>query len=428
MLRLLITAAVLWSTMCAHAGARAPAGRDPADWVEKLAATAKVQTAFQAIEAGAARDIQAMIALNEIPAPTFAEGPRAARFAQMLREAGLQDVMTDEVGNVIARRAGMGGGPTVAFIAHLDTVFPAGTDVTVRVEGDTYRAPGVGDNARGLAYLLALARALDAGGLRTRGDILFVGSVAEEGLGDLRGVRHLFRAGGPKIDIALAVDSAEQDRLVNVAVGSIRYRLTISGPGGHSYTAFGRANPHHALAAVIARFDAAAGAIAASPGAKATYNIGRMGGGTSINSIPTEAWAEVDMRSSDPDRLQALDAAFLASVEAGVAEENAGRASGEALAAAPERVGLRPAGSMAEDALLARVGVAAFRKVGIEPQFSASSTDANIPLSLGIPALTISRGGVGGNAHAPDEWWRAENPHLAVQAGLLIALAMAGAR
>lgn len=397
-----------------------------ANSIARLAARPDVQRAFAAIVAGEAQDLRDLIELTEIPAPPFGEEARGRRFAEMLRAAGLSDVVSDEVGNVIARRRGRRRGPTLGLIAHLDTVFPAETDVRVRVDGDTYYAPGIGDNSRGLVYLLALARAMNAAGVRTRGDLLFVGSVGEEGLGDLRGVKHLFRAGGPRIDAALVIDGGPPGRIVNVAVGSVRYRVVVTGPGGHSWSAFGMANPHHALGRIIARFDEAAGVLVSAGRPKATYNVGRIGGGTSVNSIPFESWMEVDMRSADSAALEALDRALHAAVSAGLADENRARVLGPELQVEMQRVGLRPAGALAVDAPLIRVTAAAMAHMGVTPEFEEASTDANVPISLGIPAITVSRGGESGASHAPEEWWRNSNSHIAPQIGLLVALAATG--
>lgn len=405
--------------------APSPAAANEVAGVAQLASLPAVKAAFAAIEAHEAQDLKDLVELNEIPAPPFAEEARGKRFAEMLKGVGLTDVSIDEVGNVIGRRSGAGGGPVLAFVAHLDTVFPADTDVTVKIEGDTYRAPGIGDNTRGLVYLLSLARAMNEAQIATKGDILFIGNVGEEGLGDLRGVKHLFRPGGPKIDAMIAIDGGETERVVNTAVGSLRYRVTVKGPGGHSYGAFGQPSPHHALGRMIAAFDEAAAPVTAE-GVKSTYSVGRIGGGTSVNSIPFESWMEVDMRSAAPDRLALLDQALKAAVQSGLEAENAGRTRGEALTVDLEPVGNRPAGALPANAPLLRSTVAAMAHMGLEPDFEASSTDSNIPLSMGIPSLTLARGGESGNSHSPDEWWRNTDAHIAPQTGLLVALSTVG--
>lgn len=368
---------------------------------------------------------ETLVTLNEIPAPPFGEGPRAEAFADALRQGGLADVRIDAAGNVIGRRPGTGGGRTVALIAHIDTVFPIETDVTVKREGARFTAPGIGDNTRGLVMLLALLRAMETAEITTADDVLFVGSVGEEGLGDLRGVRHLF-TGNHGIDSVIAVDGGDMDRIVVHAVGSNRYLATYRGPGGHSYGAFGQAHPHHALARAIDRFAVAGSKITAQQGAKATYSVGRIGGGTSVNSIPFESWMEVDMRSVDPDRLARLDAAFLDAVNTSLSDENTARTRGEPISVEIKSVGRRPAGQGdLETPLLANV-MAAFAVAGRTPTLEASSTDANIPISLGIPAVTISRGGVSRAAHSLDESWEAVDVIEAERIALLLVLLEAG--
>lgn len=277
--------------------------------IEAIISKPQVARAFQSIEEMDARNIDRLIAMTEIPAPPFQEAARAKDFANRLTALGLTDVSIDQVGNVIARRKGVTGGRTVAVVAHIDTVFPPETDVTVRREDDVFFAPGIGDNTRGLVVLLSVAEVMQIHNIDTADDILFIGSVGEEGLGDLRGVRHLFRDGGSRIDSFIAIDGGSTNRVVTKAVGSNRYRVTYQGPGGHSYGAFGRAHPHQALAQAIVDFTVSARKITKN-GPKATFSIGRIGGGTSINSIPFESWLEVDMRSADFEKLSLLDAAF----------------------------------------------------------------------------------------------------------------------
>jgi len=384
-----------------------------------------VQAAFDhvvAIEPQLRRDL---IELTEIPAPPFEEHARAARFAEMLKEAGLADVRIDEVGNVIGRRPGRGGDRVVAYSAHLDTVFPAGTDVTVRFDDEKMYAAGIGDNTRGLVVILGVLRAMEKANIETKADILFIGNVGEEGLGDLRGVKHLFRDGAPKIDTLIAVDGGDSDRIVYGGVGSHRYRVTFRGPGGHSWGAFGLANPHHALARAIAVF-VENGPAVTSVGDKTSYNIGRIGGGTSINSIPFESWMEVDMRSGNQDKLDEIDAILHAAVEQALQEENSARLDGPELTVDVERVGTRPAAPGNDQLPIVQRAMAATEAFGIKPELKISSTDANLPISKGIPAVTMSRGGVSGNSHSPDEWWQNKDGHIGIQIGILTLLAEAG--
>lgn len=397
-----------------------------AEEVERLRAHPRVRAALAHILELEPRTRADHIELTEIPAPPFAEAARGARFAELLREAGLEDVTIDEVGNVIGRRPGALGERVVAYNAHLDTVFPEGTDTTVEIKEDgALYAPGIGDDTRGLVVVLGVLRALEHAGLRTEADVLFIGNVGEEGLGDLRGVKHLFREGGPRIDAMIAVDGGDSTRIVYGGVGSHRYRVTFSGPGGHSWGAFGLANPHHALGRAIALLDQRAPEVT-SVGEKTSYNIGRIGGGTSINSIPFRAWMEVDMRSGDQAKLDAIDAVFQGAVRDALGAENEGRAGGPALTVDVERVGTRPAGRGDPASPLVQRAMAATEAFGYAPSLQISSTDANLPISLGVPAVTMSRGGIGGKAHAPWEWWKNEDGHHAIQVGLITVLAEAG--
>jgi tripeptide aminopeptidase len=366
-----------------------------------------------------------LVELTQIPAPPFKEDRRARRFAALLREAGLDEVWIDEVGNAVGRRPGRSGERVVAYSAHLDTVFPEGTDVTVRIDGERLYAPGIGDNARGLVAVLAVLRAMQHARIDTLADILFVGNVGEEGLGDLRGIKHLFRAGAAPIDSLIAVDGGDSSRIVYGGVGSHRYRVTFRGPGGHSWGAFGTANPHHALARAITKLDERAIAVT-SEGEKSSYNVGRIGGGTSINSVPFESWAEIDIRSGDQTQIDRIDAILRTAVADALEEENAERTEGDPLTVEITRVGTRPAARGDATSPVVQRALAATRAFGIEPSLQISSTDANLPISMGIPAVTMSRGGVSGDSHSPSEWWQNVNGHVGLQIGLLTLVAEAG--
>ena len=324
-------------------------------------------------------------------------------------------------------RRGVGNGPLIVVAAHLDTVFPAGTDVTVRREGTRLFAPGIGDDTRSLSVLLAYMRAMDAAGIRTRSDILFVGDVGEEGLGDLRGVRHLFQDGKYKdrIKAFFTVDSPEMDSIVTGGVGSKRYRVTFRGPGGHSFGAFGIVNPMFALAHAMHEF--ARIQVPTSP--RTTFCASVTGGGTSVNAIPDEAWMEVDLRSEARVELAWLEARFLRVVDDAVEAENHARSTAQGKVTAELKViGDRPAGQTGLDTDIVRLATAAITAHGFKPSHVASSTDANIPMSLGIPAIKIGSGGSGGRAHSLEEWIDVE-PQASLQgmaAGLTAILALAG--
>lgn len=383
--------------------APAAAGRvSPEATVERIVAGDSFAKAADALEAGHEQWINDVVAITEIPAPPFKEQARAKAFADMLRKRGLE-VEIDEEGNVLGLREGSAGGPVVVVSAHLDTVFPEGAKVKVRREGGKLHAPGVGDDSAGLATMLALIDAMNAGNIRTRSPILFVGTVGEEGPGDLRGVRHLFMRGKYKggIGAFFSIDGEGLDDITTRGTGSKRYRITYKGPGGHSWGAFGIVNPMAALGRTVTGMYELE--VPASP--KTTYSASVVGGGTSVNSIPEEVWLEVDMRSESADELARLERRFLEIVESSVAAENAARDTKHGrVTAVRKKIGDRPAGATPSSADIVRFAEAAHRAEGIHVRRIASSTDSNLPMSLGIPAVTLAGNARGGRAHAPDEW------------------------
>jgi acetylornithine deacetylase/succinyl-diaminopimelate desuccinylase-like protein len=394
----LLTASV---ALClAVPAAAAPANADSA--VSRIVASQSFKTAAAALDSGHDQWVSDIIAITQIPAPPFKEEVRAKAFADMLRKRGL-DPTIDEAGNVIALRKGSEAGPAVVVSAHLDTVFPEGTDVTVKRDGTKLMAPGVGDDSAGLATLLALLDAINAGKVQTRSDILFVGTVGEEGRGDLRGVRQLFNKGAwkGKIRAFFSLDGGGLDGMTTGATGSKRYRVTFKGPGGHSYGAFGIVNPMVALGSTVTNLYKLQ--VPADP--KTTYSASVVGGGTSVNAIPAEVWLDVDMRSASAGELATLEKQFLAIVPNAVAAENAARSTKAGkISAELEPIGDRPAGHTDPNAGIIRFAEAAYRAEGLTVRQGTSSTDSNIPMSLGIPAITMSRIADGGRAHAPDEW------------------------
>lgn len=414
----------------AYALAAAPASPQTADpeisgQIRTLAANAVVQEAFRRVEALDPWGMERLIELTQIPAPQWGEGPRAERYAQLLQEAGADSVWIDEVGNVLALRKGRRGERRVVLGGHMDTVFPEGTDVTVRQVGDTLFAPGIGDDTRGLVVVLVTLRAMEEAGVETDDDILFVGTVGEEGLGDLRGIKHLFREGAEPIHAWIEVDGGGLGGIVSMGLGSYRFRVTFKGPGGHSWGAFGLANPAHALGRGIRHFQDAADTLTRS-GPRTSYNVGVIGGGTSINSIPFEAWAEVDMRSEGgAASLDRMEAALRSAMQRAAEEENALRRRGDALTVEVDRIGMRPSGEMDPQAPLVQRAIAANAFFGAEGRLSRSSTNSNIPIALGVPAVTIGRGGEGGENHSPTEWWINRDGHLAIQRALLLVVAEA---
>lgn len=377
----------------------------PESRVKAVESDPAVARAIAALDRDHDRLVSEIIAINEIPAPPFKEQARGEKFMAMLRAHGLTDVERDQEGNVMGIRAGANpAAPILAVVAHLDTVFPEGTNVRVQRSGTKLSAPGIGDNARSLAVLLAMIRALDEAKVATSSNILFVGSVGEEGLGDLRGVKFLLRQGRYKdrIKQVIAVDGSDDgSEIVNAGVGSKRYRVEFKGPGGHSYSAYGLVNPAFAMGAAMQKL--AAMTVPARP--KTTFNVGVVGGGTSVNTIPQSVWMEVDMRSESAAELEKLEAAFLAAVKAAVTEENRARSTSQGTVTADlKKVGDRPSGTTPPEAPLVRMAMAAARTAGLTPTLAGSSTDANLPMSLGIPAIRMNSGGAGDRAHAPDEW------------------------
>ena len=367
----------------------------------------------------------------ETPAPPFAERARGEVLRRAFLQLGLRNVRTDQEGNVIAEQPGATLRPHLVVAAHLDTVFPAETPVKVSRSGTIFRGPGIGDNCRGLAVLVAVARAMRAAGVRTPGSVTFVANVGEEGLGDLRGVKALFGAGRTNqsrqptlrpIDRFVSIDGGGI-HVTNVAVGSHRYRITFRGPGGHSFGAFGTPNPANALGRAVARI--AEFRVPDHP--RTTFNVGRIGGGTSVNSIPFESWMEVDLRSSDPQALATLDARLRRAVDMSVEEENArwGRSGAQAVTVTKDLVGDRPAGVTAADAPIVQAALSAGRTLGLTIPLGEGSTDANIPISLGIPAIAIGGGGYGNDAHALSESFDSTDSWRGTQYALLLTIALA---
>ena len=385
-----------------------------------LLQTPSVRAAVEFARTDELRTIDDQVRICEVEAPPFQEAKRAEIYAGMLREAGLKSVRIDAEGNVIAERPGTNARPNVVFSAHLDTVFPRGTNVKVRRDGYTLRGPGIGDDCRGLADLLAVARALNKAAVSTPGTITFVATVGEEGLGDLRGVKRLFNETlKDRVDRFVSIDG-EGLGVTHIAIGSMRFRVTFKGPGGHSFGSFGIVNPVHALGRAAARI--ADLQVPNSP--RTTFNIGRIGGGTSINAISNEAWMEVDLRSGDTASLRMLEKQFRQAVNDAVAQENA-RWNSTALTASIETVGMRPAGRLPVSAPIVQTAISVSKALNLPLSFSEGSTDANLPLSLGIPAMTIDAGGRGSGAHTENETYDATDAWKGTQRAILLAIALA---
>jgi acetylornithine deacetylase/succinyl-diaminopimelate desuccinylase-like protein len=398
----------------------AQAQQDAANIGARLMNDAAIKAALDAIKASEALTIEDQVRLCEVEAPPFKESKRAEVYAKMFRALGLQNVRIDKEGNVLGDRPGAQPRPRLVFTAHLDTVFPEGTDVKVKRDGNILRGPGIGDDCRGLAVLLAVVRTLNQAKIQTPGSITFVGTVGEEGLGDLRGVKYLFNEGMKgQIDRFVSIDGTGLG-ITHIAVGSLRYRVTFKGPGGHSYGAFGLSNPMHALGRAvntISQFE-----VPENP--KTTFNVGRIGGGTSVNAIPFDAWFEMDMRSASPSALQALDQKFHRAVDEAVKAEDA-RWGKNVLSVDKALVGDRPAGQTPANSPIVQAAVSVTKTLGFPVTLDEGSTDSNIAMNLGIPAITIDGGGRGRGSHALDENFDQTNSFQGSQRALLLCIALA---
>ncbi len=374
-----------------------------------------------------ARTLADQLELVQIPAPAFGEAERGRRMAELFREAGLTAVSVDEVGNVLARLepAAEPDAPPCLISAHLDTIFPEGTDVTVKWDGARYCAPGIADDARGLAALVAIARALTTAGVRTRAPLVFVATVGEEGIGDLRGVKHLFCDGSPwrRAAAFISLDGTGCRRIVHRAVGSRRFRIRVTGVGGHSWADWGIANPIHALGLAIAEL--ASLPVPREP--RSALTVARIAGGTSINAIPEEAWLELDLRSEGVAALEALERGARSALRRAVQACNARRRRGTPpLSVSVDVIGDRPSGQTPAASAIVRAAIEATRAIGHSPELVASSTDANVPIALGIPAITLGAGGESGSTHTLEEWYSNESGPEGIERALLTALALAG--
>jgi acetylornithine deacetylase/succinyl-diaminopimelate desuccinylase-like protein len=384
-----------------------------------------VTRALRSFETNAESITEDQIAICSIPASPFGEQKRAEYFRREFADIGLTEVEIDEEGNVLGLLKGSSPTPLLVVSAHLDTVFTADTDFTVTRRGGKLFAPGIADDGCGLAALIALAQAIQIEQIPIEGSILFVGTVGEEGEGNLRGVRYLFTKGrwASQIDAFLSFDGPGVDRITNRALGSHRYRVEITGPGGHSWGDFGLPNPVHAMGRAISR-------LAGYPAPKeprTTFNVGRIEGGTSVNSIPSYASMEVDLRSAAERELQRLDAFFRRAMREAVDEENATRRAGDPpLNLKVDLIGERPTGETPADSPLVEVALDATRILGITPRLDQSSTDSNLPISLGIPAITLGAGGNSGSSHSLDEWYDPRERDLGLKRGLLVVLGIVG--
>ena len=391
--------------------------------IKKLTSQKVIQESLDILEKIDTQTVENLITLTEIPAPPFNETERANTFKEMLEKTGIDKAWIDEVGNVVALRKGTKRDKVVALDAHLDTVFPEGTDVTVQHKGDSLFAPGIGDDTRGLSMVIAVLDAMNKAKIQTEADILFIGSVGEEGLGDLRGVRHIFKDNVLKIDSWISIDGGSLGRINNAALGSVRYKAVFKGKGGHSWGAFGLANPHHALGIAISDFTTAASEFTKN-GLKTSFNIGRIGGGTSINAIPFESWMEVDMRSVNGERLKQIDEIFNNSMQNAVNDYNKSGVKDKVILELTN-IGNRPSGEISIESPIIQRAIAISNFYNAKTDTTIGSTNASIPISMGIPSVCIGRGGEGGGAHSLNEWWLNKNGVDAIKKALLLTIAEA---
>jgi tripeptide aminopeptidase len=399
------------------------------DSVAKLAEDTRCARGLDWIAKNSAWVTEQQIRLSEIPAPEFGEAERGKALAAVFEAAGLK-VRTDETGNVIGESVGSQQG-VILFVAHLDTVFPAGTDVTVKRDGNRLVGPGISDNAAGLAALAGLARALSESRVKTKKTIALAGDVGEEGEGNLRGIRALVDGYGSRLANVIAVDGPSIDYITTQGIASRRFQVTITGPGGHSWSDFGEPNPITAIARGIVKFSA----IRIPENPRSSFNFGVIEGGTSVNSIPARASVKVDLRSEDESELSRLEKALRDAMTSGMRDELAWSApgsNGDSLANPNQfhmdfsPIGSRPAGKLPNDSPL----LATIRNVdsylGNRARLERSSTDANIPLSLGIPAVAVGGGGKGGGSHTLEEWYDSSSRDQGLKRLYLAAIALAG--
>lgn len=385
-----------------------------------LMSSVEVARALLSFERNADAITEEQIRICSIPAPPFGEQERAEYLSRKFAELGLTEVEIDEEGNCIGLLRGASLRPLFVVSAHLDTVFSKGTDFTVSRRDQKLFAPGIADDGCGLVALLALAQAIKQEQIPLAGSILFVGTVGEEGEGNLRGVRYFFTKGrwASQVDAFLSFDGPGLDRITNRALGSRRYRVDFTGPGGHSWGDFGLPNPVHAMGRAIAR-------LAAYPAPKdprTTFNVGRVEGGTSVNAIPAQASMEVDLRSAAANELQRLDAFFRRAMRDAADEENGHRRGEGLLKLKLDLIGERPTGETPADSPLVELAIEATKLLGVQPRLDQSSTDSNLPISLGIPAITLGAGGNSGSSHTLDEWYDPRDRAQGLKRGLLVIL------
>jgi tripeptide aminopeptidase len=409
-------------TLPAHAQEKWPPVSAPAEQaLERIAKHPLVAKALEGIRGDSARMFEEQVRINEIPAPPFKERTRAEYYLKKMQAAGLRDAYMDREGNVIGIRRGAGAGPRLVISAHLDTVFPEGTDVKVREKGGRFYGPGIADDAAGLASLLTMVEHLNKSGVRTIGDLIVVGTVGEEELGDLRGVKALFRD-DKNIDGFISLDGVGLGRIVNHATGSHRHVVTFNGPGGHSFSAFGLPSAIHAMGRAIAKI----GDLQPPAEPKTTFTVGTVKGGTSVNAIAGDAAMAIDIRSNSQEELLKFEEKIMAAIREAVEDENR-RWRSKAISVDVKLVGDRPAGDTPLDSPIVHAARAALKSIGAETRaITAASTDSNLAMSLRIPAITLSSGGTGGGSHSLGEWYTPASNWLGPQLALMVSLGLVG--
>ncbi len=424
-------APVLLAALCAMASAQAqtsavaptPSQVRPAvdqAYAQLLAAPA-VNALLDAVKADHERSLDDLKMLTEIEAPPFKEQKRAEAFLARLKALGLADATIDAEGNVIGVRKGTGNGPKLLISAHLDTVFPAGTDVTVKERDGKLHAPGISDDTRALAVLLSWLKVLNEQKIQTVGDLMFVGNVGEEELGNLRGMKAIFRD-HLDIDGMVGFEPAPDGAVLVLGTASHRYEVSFKGPGGHSYAAFGQVpSAIHAMGRAIAKISD----IKTPSFPKTTFTVGLVSGGTSVNTIAPDARMAVDIRSDDMASLQDTEKKILAAIDEAVAEENK-RWDVSTLSATRKLIGDRPGGRTASDSVIVEAAVRSNAAFGHKTLLTGSSTDANVPMSLGIPAIIIGTGGKTGGFHALSEWIDVTDGWKGAQNAMVTVLGLVG--
>ncbi|MFT8872069.1 MAG: M20/M25/M40 family metallo-hydrolase [Sporolactobacillus sp.] len=387
----------------------------------QLTDLASVNQALHFLKDDNQRTAKEQTVLTEIDAPPFHEQARAEWMADQFKMLGLTEVTIDAEGSVSGEWPGEQSTPKTVLSAHLDTVFDPGTPVKADIRDGIIHAPGISDDGRGLACLLTVIRALRTAGIKPLHSLLFVATVGEEGLGDLRGVKALFKQ-RHDIGAFLSIEPGPAEYLTCTAVGSRRYRVSFKGPGGHSFASFGLPSAIHAMGRAIA----AISDITVPRDPRTTFTVGKVGGGTSVNSIAEDAEMLLDLRSVSGQALTALEDQAFTAIHKAVADENRRWNAEDAISVQLKPIGNRPAGTQSTDATIIDLGCAAVAAFGRQAELKAASTDSNVPISLGIPALTLSGGGVSGNEHTLEEFFDPTDAHIGPQIILLIALAISG--